>query len=96
MLEIIFDNKFRKEYRRALKRGCKAEKLEKVLELLANEKELPPKYKDHQLTNSRNYKNVRELHIEPDWLLIYRIEKRVQILRCMRTGTHSDLFCLAF
>lgn len=95
MLEVVFDNRFRKEYRRALKRGCKAEKFEKVLALLANEEELPEKYRDHPLTDSKDFKNVRELHIEPDWLLVYRIEKRVQILRCMRTGTHSDLFVLA-
>ena len=94
MLEIVFDSKFKKEYKKVLKRGYKAEKFEKVLNILANEKRIPAKYKDHALIDSRNYKNVRELHIEPDWLLIYRIEKQVQILRCLRTGTHSDLFCL--
>ena len=94
MLEIVFDNKFKKEYKKVLKRGCKAEKFEEILDILANEKKIPAKYKDHALTNSRNYKNVRELHIEPDWLLIYRVEKQIQILRCIRTGTHSDLFCL--
>ena len=94
MLEIVFDARFKKDYRRALKRGYRAEKLEEILALLANEKPLSQKYKDHQLTNSRNYQNVRECHIEPDWLLIYRVEKQVQILRCIRTGTHSDLFCL--
>ena len=92
MLEIVFDNKFKKDYRRALKRGCKAEKMDRILDLLANEKPIPIKYKDHALLNDRNFKNVRELHIDPDWLLIYRIEKQVQILRCVRTGTHSDLF----
>lgn len=53
MLEIVFDNKFKKEYRRALKRGCKAEKMEHILDILANEKVMPAKYKDHALTNSR-------------------------------------------
>ena len=94
MLEIIFDNKFKKEYKRALKRGCKPDKMKKVLDILANEKPMPPKYKDHQLTDSKYFKNVCECHIEPDWLLACRIEKQVQILRCLRTGTHSDLFCL--
>ena len=94
MLEIVFENKFKKEYKRALRRGCKADKMEKVLEILANEKPMPPSYKDHQLTDSKEFKNVRECHIAPDWLLIYRIEKQVQILRCIRTGTHSDLFCI--
>lgn len=94
MLEIVFENKFKKEYKRALRRGCKADKMEKVLEILANEKPMPPSYKDHQLTDSKEFKNVRECHIAPDWLLIYRIEKQVQILRCIRTGTHSYLFCI--
>ena len=94
MLEIIFDSKFKKEYKRIIKRGYKAEKLEKVLTILANEQPLPERYKDHQLVDNKNYKNVRECHIEPDWLLIYRKEKQLQILRCLRTGTHSDLFCL--
>lgn len=94
MLDIVFDNKFKKEYKRALRRGCKAEKMEQILDILANEKTIPAKYRDHALTDSKDFKNVRELHIEPDWLLIYRVEKQVQILRCIRTGTHSDLFCL--
>ena len=95
MLSIIFDNRFKKEYKKCLKRGCKASDFEKVLSLLANEKSLPEKYKDHPLTNSKDYEDVRELHIYPDWLLIYRIENdNVKILRCMRTGTHPDLFCL--
>lgn len=90
----MFDNKFKKEYKRALKRGCKAEKMEKVLQLLSEERPLPQNYKDHALTDSKEFKNVRECHISPDWLLVYRIEKQVQILRCLRTGTHSDLFCI--
>ena len=35
---------------------------------------------------------MRELHIEPDWLLVYQIQKSELILRLVRTGTHSDLF----
>lgn len=53
---------------------------------------LPPAYKDHCLTNSRNFKNVRECHIKPDWLLVYRIVKNALILELIRTGSHSDLF----
>lgn len=94
MLEIVFDNKFKKEYKRALKRGCNADKMKEVLTILSSEKPLPPKYKDHQLIDNKSFKDVRECHIAPDWLLVYRIEKQIQILRCLRTGTHSDLFCL--
>jgi mRNA interferase YafQ len=49
-------------------------------------------YPYHALTDSRNFKNVRECHIEPDWLLVYQIINERLVLKLMRTGTHSDLF----
>ena len=52
----------------------------------------PEKYGDHALMDSGNYKDLRECHIEPDWLLVYKIEQKVLILKLIRTGTHSDLF----
>ena len=63
-----------------------------MIALLCEEKPLPEKFRDHQLQNSRNYKGMRECHIEPDWLLIYRIVEGRLILDLIRTGTHSDLF----
>lgn len=92
MLKIEFGGQFKKDYKKAVKRGCDPKRLEAVITILANEEELPQKYKDHALVSSRNYKGVRECHIEPDWLLIYRIENDVLILKLIRTGTHSDLF----
>ena len=55
------------------KRGKDLEKLKYVVNELANQRPLDEKYRDHELTG--NYRNFRECHIEPDWLLIYRIEK---------------------
>ena len=72
------------------KRGKDLEKLKYVVNELANQRTLDEKYRDHELTG--NYRNFRECHIEPDWLLIYRIEKGVLTLALVRTGTHSDLF----
>ena len=92
MLDIRFSNKFKQDYKLAIKRGCKEQSLSTVLSLLANEKQLPRKYRDHELVNSKKYKNARECHIEPDWLLVYRILKHDLILELLRTGTHSDLF----
>ncbi len=92
MLKPEFTGQFKKDYKLAIKRGCNPQLLTNVIELLVNEKELPQKYKDHALTNSKHYKNVRECHIEPDWLLIYQIIDEFLILRLLRTGTHSDLF----
>ncbi len=92
MLKIEFTGQFKKDYKLALKRGCNPKELEKVITLLVNEQPLPEKYRDHALTNSRNYKNMRECHIEPDWLLVYKVLNETLILRLIRTGSHSDLF----
>ena len=91
-LKPEFTGKFRKDYKLALKRGCDPKKFEKVLTMLCNEQTLPEEYRDHALTNSRNYKDMRECHIEPDWLLVYKIIRDTFILELIRTGTHSDLF----
>lgn len=92
MLRLEFTGQFKKDYKLALKRGCSPDKIQEIIALLAAEQPLPEKYQDHALVSSRNYKNMRECHIEPDWLLIYKIEQSVLILKLIRTGTHSDLF----
>ncbi len=90
MLNIVYHSQFKKDYKLALKRGCKAELLADVIDLLAHGQPLPVKYKDHALTG--NYKGCRECHIQPDWLLIYEVEQEALFLYLIRTGTHSDLF----
>ncbi len=90
--EIQRTKSFVKDYKLAVKRGCNIGKLKKVIELLASGESLPKEYRDHALVNSREYKDVRECHIEPDWLLVYRITEDVLVLTLLRTGTHSDLF----
>ena len=92
MLKIEFTSQFKKDFKLAVRRGCDPKRLETVITLLANEQPLPEKYRDHALTNSRNYKGVRECHVEPDWLLVYKVLKKTLILRLIRTGSHSDLF----
>ncbi len=92
MLRPEFTGQFKKDYKLAIKRGCDPDKLQEVVTLLINEQPLPEKYRDHALVNSRNYKNMRECHIEPDWLLVYKIEQEILILKLIRTGSHSDLF----
>jgi mRNA interferase YafQ len=81
---------FRKDYKLAVRRGLKIELLEKVIEVLALGEALPEGCRDHALTG--NWMGHRECHIQPDWLLIYRIEDDVLVLTLTRTGTHSDLF----
>ncbi len=92
MLKPVFSGQFKKDYKLAVKRGFDPKKLEKLIDLLCNEEPLPEAYRDHALTNSRRYKDVRECHIEPDWLLVYKILHDTLVLQLIRTGTHSDLF----
>jgi mRNA interferase YafQ len=92
MLKPEFTGQFKKDYKLAIKRGCKQEAFQEVITLLVNEQPLSEKYRDHALVNSRNYKDMRECHIEPDWLLVYKIVRENLILKLIRTGSHSDLF----
>jgi mRNA interferase YafQ len=90
MLTIRYQRAFKKDYKRVVKRGYHIPLMEAVIDLLAEEKPLPPQYKDHPL--SGDYIGCRECHITPDWLLIYEINQGELILYLTRTGTHSDLF----
>ena len=90
MLTIKYQAAFKKDYKRIVKRGYDTRLLEKVIELLANQKPLTEKNRDHQLTG--DYAGCRECHITPDWLLIYEVADEELILYLTRTGSHSDLF----
>jgi mRNA interferase YafQ len=81
-------NQFKKDIKRLQKRGKDLGKLKSVIDLLIAKQPVPPKNRDHQL--SGNWAGHRDCHIEPDWLLIYRLLE--DELRLERTGTHSDLF----
>ena len=72
------------------KRGKDLAKLEDVLSILASGRSLPDTARDHQLIG--NYAGFRECHIEPDWLLIYRLDEAVLTLIATETGSHADLF----
>jgi len=90
MLAAIRTGKFKKEFERAEKRHQDIDKLIEVMTMLINEKPLLPKHEDHPLHG--NYKGRRECHVEPDWLLIYRIDKDKREVVFYRTGSHSDLY----
>lgn len=90
MLEIVPSNQFKKDLKLASRRGLNMNNLRKVINALADGQPLAEKYKDHFLTGE--YKGFRECHVEPDWLLIYRIRKNELELFLFRTGSHSDLF----
>ena len=90
MLTIKYHTMFKKDFKGIKKRGYDISRLEKIVELLANEVPLPEQFKDHNL--SGNYNGFRECHIAPDWLLIYQVNNNELVLVLSRTGSHSDLF----
>ena len=90
MLDIVLSNQFKKDLKLASKRGYDLQVLNDVVDRLAAGEVLPAKNRDHELSGS--FAGFRECHIQPDWLLIYRIDNNELILFLSRTGTHSDLF----
>lgn len=92
MLELRFTSKFKKDYKRVKRQGKDLLKLERTLEALVRGKALPNAMRDHSLGGS--YHGHRECHIEPDWLLIYRVDEERLVLVTTRTGSHSELLGL--
>lgn len=88
--QIKFTSQFKKDLKKAKRQGRDIDKLFEVINSLAQGAQLPSKYRDHQL--SGNYKDCRECHIEPDWLLIYQVIDNVLVLSLIRIGSHADLF----
>jgi mRNA interferase YafQ len=83
-------SQFRKDVKRAEKRGKDLAKLKAAMERLIDGEPLPPEFKDHPLRG--NFAGSRDCHIEPDWVLIYTLTEKDAHVRFERTGTHSDLF----
>lgn len=88
MKKLVLSNAFRKDVKRAAKRGKSLSKLQKILDLLQEDLPLPSRTRPHKLTG--NYIDFYECHIEPDWLLIYEVTETKLLLS--RTGSHADLF----
>ena len=90
MLNIVLSNRFKKDLKTISTRNSELDLLDEVVNTRAAQKPLPAKNKDHPLTG--DYVGFRECHVQPDWLLVYRVEDDDLILFLSRTGTHSDLF----
>lgn len=88
MKTITRTTRFDKDVKKMKKRGKSFEDFKRVIEKLAKDVTLEPKYRDHKLVG--NYAGTRECHIEPDWLLVYMNSEEELLL--VRTGTHADLF----
>ena len=88
MLTPVRSAQFKRDVTKAKKRGRELSKLRAVLASLIRQEPLTARYLDHPLRGI--WKGYREAHIEPDWLLIYRVAGNE--LRLVRTGSHADLF----
>ena len=83
--EIIRTTQFKKDYKIIKKRKLNLNLLKSTILKLIDGEKLPS---DHIL--SGNWNGYSECHIQPNWLLIYKLQDNIIIL--VRTGTHSDLF----
>jgi mRNA interferase YafQ len=87
-MKIAQTKQFKKDVKRMQKRGKDLQKIKTVIPLFLAKEPLPPKKRDHPLVG--NWIGRRDCHIEPDWILIYRLSEEELLLE--RTSTHSDLF----
>ncbi len=87
-MKVEYSKQFRKEYRVATKRNKDMQLIHHVIDMLMAGQTLHAKYRDHAMTGP--FLGYRECHIEPDWLLVYKIQGDILFLH--RTGSHSDLF----
>ncbi len=82
-------NQFKRDVKKLIKAGKDLEKLLSIIAILLDDQQIiPAEYKDHPLKGE--YKDKRDCHIEPDWILLYSIQDNEVIL--YRTGSHSELF----
>lgn len=89
MLNAEYTSQFKHDLKLAKRRHKKLEILKNVMQKIIHEQVLDKKYRDHLLLGE--WAQHRELHLEPDWLLIYKIFPN-KIVKFIRTGTHADLF----
>lgn len=87
-LTITYTSQFKKDIKKLKKQNKDFTLLKDVKDILMKKSKLPVKYKNHPLIG--DYVGHHELHIQPDWLLIYKIYQ--DELRMVRTGSHSELF----
>ena len=88
MRQPAYSGQFKRDIKQSQKRGKDMGKLKVLLSLLIEGTPLPAGYLDHPLKGG--WKGFRDIHIEPDWLLIYKITG--DVIRFERTGRHTDLF----
>ena len=77
-MKIFYTTQFKKDYKRIKKQRKEISKLISVIDQLASAQKLEKKYQEHQL--SGEWKNHKNCHVEPDWILIFRLTEDALIL----------------
>ncbi len=90
--KVKYSKEFKKSLKKTIKQGKNIEKLLNVVDILSKKQPLDSKYKDHSLYSDKKFKDCRDCHIEPDWLLIYKYLDEEIILLLVNTGTHNQIF----
>ena len=90
--KIEFTINFKRQLKKIVKQDKNIQELLEVITKLANLEDLEPKYKNHKLINDKTFKECYECHIQPDWLLVYKVQNDELVLLLFATGSHSDLF----
>jgi mRNA interferase YafQ len=90
MYNIITTSQFEKDVLLAKKRKKDMAEFAHILTLLENEEKIPKKYQNHKLKNVKP--TTWDLHIQPDWILLYFRDDKNKIIKLVRTGSHADLF----
>ena len=88
MLKVQRTTQFKRDFKKIKKQHKDIETLREIMQKLQNQEPLDPKHNDHPLTGE--FKDLRDCHIEPDWILLYRV--MADTIYFERTGSHSDLF----
>ena len=86
--KIATTKRFDKEY--ANLSPSDREIVKKVINRLAKDEVLEPKYKDHPLKG--DYLGFRDCHVKSDLVLIYSKNKDALLLTAFRINSHSELF----
>ena len=89
--KIDYTTKFKSQLKKVLKQGKDSKELLDVVTKLANLEELDYKYKNHDLVNDKSYRDCKECHIRPDWLLVYKYIDNKLVLLLIATGSHSEI-----
>jgi mRNA interferase YafQ len=87
-LRLLTTTAFERDLRRIRKQGKDLDKLEAIVDLLQAQKKLPQRCRPHPLRG--RWTGHWDCHVEPDWLLLYRVTEDSLIL--VRTGSHTELF----